>query len=212
MKTKILTLMAFVLFAFNSFAQNNVWTKDDRNNIYNDCLGYIGKYPNLTTEQKESISICYLNELTKQYTKQDYQNKIDIEIKKIRETTLTLCSKSLGIDLSEQKKEEPKIEQPVKVETTDNTKATKENLIGDWKDEESEFSLYNKGDFIRVETDGGKKSKGTWKIDGDVLTLYFEKTFLTQQKDYKILMFSKDKFVYQSVKNKKDTYTVTKVK
>ena len=70
-------------------------------------MGYIGKYQNLSTEQKESISLCYLDEITKKYTKKDYQNKIDIEIKKIRETTLTLCSKNIGIELSETKKEEP---------------------------------------------------------------------------------------------------------
>ena len=86
MKKTILLYLLTSLLAVKTNAQSTDWTKDDRNNIYNDCMGYIGKYQNLTTEQKESMSICYLDEITKKYTKKDYQNKIDIEIKKIRET------------------------------------------------------------------------------------------------------------------------------
>jgi hypothetical protein len=58
----------------------------------------------------------------------------------------------------------------------------------------------------------GSSSKGTWKIDGDVLTLYHDKMFGTSQKDFKILMFTPEKFVYQSTKNKKATFAVEKLK
>jgi hypothetical protein len=208
-QTILISLLAFVL-TFNTNAQSNGWTKDDNNNTFNNCVSYLGKYANLTTEQKETIANCYQEEICKTYTKQDYQSKTDYAIKQITETTINLCSNKLGIPLQAQKKEETKVE--VKKADTLELKPTKENLIGDWKDEESEFSLFKTGDFVRTETDGGKKSKGTWKIDGDVLTLYFEKTLLTKQKDYKILMFAKDKFIYQSVKNKRDTYTVTRIK
>jgi hypothetical protein len=210
MKTKILTLMTFVLIGFNSFSQSNIWTKDDRNNIYNDCLSYIGKYPNLTPEQKESISICYLNELTKQYTKLDYQNKIDVEIRKIRETTLTLCAKNLGLDLSEQKKGEPKIEQP-KEEGNKETDATKEKLIGHWKAENSEFWLFETGDY-KMQYSDGKSAKGTWKIDSNQLFLYKDKFIGTSEKTFKILIFTKDKFVYQSMKKKDETFTAIRLK
>ena len=43
------------------------------------------------------------------------------------------------------------------------------------------------------------------KVDDNVLTLYFKEMLgMKKQKDYKISMFAKDKFIYQSVKNKKD--------
>jgi len=209
MKRTILLYLLTSLLAVQGFAQSNEWTKDDRNNIYNDCMGYIGKYQNLSTEQKESISLCYLDEITKKYTKKDYQSKIDIEIKKIRETTLTLCSKNIGIELSETKKEEPKKEEPKKETTSSNP--TKEMLTGHWKDENSEFWLFETGDYKMQYTDG-KTAKGTWKIDGDQLNLYKDKLFGTSEKVFKILVFTNDKFVYQSIKSKKDTFTATRIK
>lgn len=209
MKRTILLYLLTSLLAVQGFAQSNEWTKDDRNNIYNDCMGYIGKYQNLSTEQKESISLCYLDEITKKYTKKDYQSKIDIEIKKIRETTLTLCSKNIGIELSETKKEEPKKEEPKKETTSSNP--TKEMLTGHWKDENSEFWLFETGDY-KMQYADGKTAKGTWKIDGDQLNLYKDKLFGTSEKVFKILVFTNDKFVYQSIKSKKDTFTATRIK
>ncbi|MBK8627538.1 MAG: hypothetical protein IPN86_18820 [Saprospiraceae bacterium] len=209
MKKTILLYLLTSLLAVKTNAQSTDWTKDDRNNIYNDCMGYIGKYQNLTTEQKESMSICYLDEITKKYTKKDYQNKIDIEIKKIRETTLTLCSKNLGLELSETKKEEPKKEEPKKETTSSNP--TKEMLTGHWKDENSEFWLFETGDY-KMQYADGKTAKGTWKIDGDQLNLYKDKLFGTSEKVFKILIFTNEKFVYQSIKSKKDTFTATRIK
>jgi subtilisin-like proprotein convertase family protein len=197
------------LLTINVNAQSTDWTKDDRNNIYNDCMSYIGKYQNVTTEQKESISICYLNEITEKYTKKDYQNKIDIEIKKIRETTLTLCSKNLGLELSETKKEETKKEEAKKETTSSNP--TKEALKGHWKDENSEFWLFETGDYKMQYLDG-KTAKGTWKIDVDQLNLYKDKLIGTSEKVFKILIFTNEKFVYQSIRNKKETYTATRIK
>lgn len=209
MKRTILLCLLTSLLAIQGFAQSNEWTKDDRNNIYNDCMGYIGKYQNLSTEQKESISLCYLDEITKKYTKKDYQSKIDIEIKKIRETTLTLCSKNLGIELSETKKEETKKEETKKETTSSNP--TKEMLTGHWKDENSEFWLFETGDY-KMQYSNGKTAKGTWKIDGDQLNLYKDKLFGTSEMVFKILVFTNDKFVYQSIKSKKDTFTATRIK
>ncbi|MFH2144044.1 MAG: hypothetical protein ABIJ97_16585 [Bacteroidota bacterium] len=210
MKTNFLILMAFVFFTFYSFAQTNTWTKDDRTNIYNDCMGFIGKYPNLTIEQKKSISMCYLNEIEKQYSKQEYQNKIDVEIEMIRETTLILCSKNLGIELLEQKKEEPRVEL-TKEEGNIELAATKENITGHWKDENSEFWLFETGDY-KMQYYDGKRARGTWKIYNNQLSLSKQKFLSKSEKSFKILLFTKDKFVYQSIKRKEDTYTATKVK
>jgi hypothetical protein len=149
------------------------------------------------------MSLCFLNEITAKFNKDEYQAKIDAELRRIKSTTIIQCAKNIGADLTKTQEEM----EPVKVEN----KATKQNLQGHWKDEESEFWLFEIGDFKMVKMDGSS-SKGTWKIDGDVLTLYHDKLFGTRQKDFKILMFSSDKFVYQSTKNRRDTFTVEKLK
>lgn len=202
----ILTLLSPAL----ALSQASDWTKDDRNNIFNDCMGQLGKYPNLTNEQKESMSLCYLDELTKKYGKREYQNKIDIEIRKIRETTLTLCSKNLGMDLSEvQKVAEAAQEEPKKKEVSGNP--TKDDLTGHWKDDNSEFWLFESGDY-KIQYNDGKTSKGSWVIEKDQLTLFQDKFLRSSEKLFKILVFTSEKFVYQSIKNKKDTFTATRLK
>jgi hypothetical protein len=172
------------------------------------------KYPGLTSEQKENISLCYLGEITGKYTKKDYQNKIDIEIKKIRESTLALCSKNQGIDLSENKKDVPKKEEPKKEEPpkeSSSANPTKELLAGHWKNDNSDFWLFESGDY-KMQYSDGKVAKGTWKIDGDQLNLYKDKLFGMSENVFKILVFTSNRFVYQSIKNKKDTFTAVRIK
>jgi hypothetical protein len=207
---KIILTTALITANLIVFGQANTWAKSDRNLIYEECLAHLTtEYRSLTLEQRETISLCYLNEITAKYNKDDYQSKIDAELRRIKSSTIIQCAKNIGADLNkpvavvEEKKPEP-------VKVAEN-KATRQNLQGHWKDEESEFWLFETGDFKMVKMDGSS-SKGTWKIDGDVLTLYHDKMFGTSQKDFKILMFSEDKFVYQSTKNRKNTFTVDKIK
>ena len=207
---KIILTTALITANLIVFGQANTWAKSDRNLIYEECLAHLTtEYRSLTLEQRETISLCYLNEITAKYNKDDYQSKIDAELRRIKSSTIIQCAKNIGADLNkpvavvEEKKPEP-------VKVAEN-KATRQNLQGHWKDEESEFWLFETGDFKMVKMDGSS-SKGTWKIDGDVLTLYHDKMFGTRQKDFKILMFSEDKFVYQSTKNRKNTFTVDKIK
>jgi hypothetical protein len=190
------------------FAQSNVWTKDDRTNIYNDCLSYITKYVGLTSEQRKTISKCYLENITKKYDKQSYQNLIDVEIQDLRESTLSLCAKSSGVELSEQKKVEPKIEPPLEVGNKE-LPATKENLIGHWTDDNSDFWLFETGDY-KMQYNDGKSARGTWKIENNQLTLNKEKFLGKSEKSFKILLFTKNKFVYQSMSKKAETLTATK--
>jgi hypothetical protein len=205
-----LTLSTILISAtLGLFAQNNTWSKNDRNMIYEDCLASLTTdYKSLTQEQKETISLCFLNEITEKYKKDDYQAKIDAELRRIKSSTIIQCAKNIGAELNKAVVQEAKSPEPVKV---DENKPTRKNLEGHWKDEESEFWLFETGDFKMVKQDGSS-SKGTWKIDGDVLTLYHDKMFGTSQKDFKILMFTPEKFVYQSTKNKKATFAVEKLK
>lgn len=202
------TLFLFFIFLSYSTAQSNIWPKDERNNIYNDCLNYIEKYPKLTQVQKESISLCYLDELTKQYTVQEYQNKIDIEIKKIRESILTQCSKNLNIELITDN--DIKTEESIPL-TNNEIEPSRDNLIGHWKDDNSEFWLFETGDY-KMQYFDGKSAKGTWQVNYFLLTLYKDKFLTKSEKTFKILLFTNDKFVYQSVKKKEDTFTATRVK
>ena len=98
MKKTILTLLV-CSFSLGLFSQSDVWTKADRTNLYDDCMSYVTKYKNTTNDQRESISLCYIGEVTKKYTKVDFQAMIDIEIKRIKEAVINQCAKNLGIAL-----------------------------------------------------------------------------------------------------------------
>jgi hypothetical protein len=199
----ILTTTLTFLFAANVNSQNK-WTKDDRNNLYSDCMSNISKYNTATNEQKESVCICFIDEISKKYPKDEYQAKIDAETKRIREATLIQCSKTTGIELGEKKAE-------VKIENNNaELPVTKENIVGHWKDENSEFWLFETGDY-KMQYNDGKSAKGTWKVDNNQLDLYKDKLFGKSEKLFKILIFTKDKFVYQSLKKKADTFTATRV-
>ena len=89
MKTVIITLAATILFALTSKSQTSNWSKDDRNNLYEDCISYTTKYKTINNDQKESLCLCYLDETTKKYTKSDFEAKIEIEVKRIKEALLT---------------------------------------------------------------------------------------------------------------------------
>ena len=110
MKKIIFTLLV-CSFSLGLFSQSDVWTKADRTNLYDDCMSYVTKSKNTTNDQKESISLCYIGEVTKKYTKADFNAMIDIEIKRIKEAVINQCAKNLGIDLNvEPKKEEVVVE------------------------------------------------------------------------------------------------------
>lgn len=99
MKTKILTLIFFTALFCNLNAQSSQWTKDARNMIYNELLNELTPYKDITQEQKESIALCGLDEITKKYTMSDYQSKIEVELKRIKSATIGQCSKNIGVVL-----------------------------------------------------------------------------------------------------------------
>ncbi len=206
---KLILAATILMTSIVGFGQTNSWNKSDRNLIYEDCLAFLTtEYRTLSLDQRETISLCYLNEITTKYNKDEYQSKIDAELRRIKSSIVNQCAKNIGADLNKSipVTEDKKLEQ---VKIAEN-KVTRQNLQGHWKDDESEFWLFETGDFKMIKRDGSS-SKGTWKIDGDILTLYHDKIFGTSQKDFKILMFTQDKFVYQSTKNRKLTFTVEKI-
>ena len=94
MKKNIYTI-AFLLISAFAFSQNTDWSKIDRNNVFEECMSATAKYKNISKEQQESLSLCFLEEITKQYTKKEYQSKIEVEILRIHQATISHCAKTL---------------------------------------------------------------------------------------------------------------------
>ena len=202
-----LLLLAFLIGIHSlAFGQTSSWSREDRGNVYYDCTTLLNQHPQLTAEQKESIGLCYLDELTKKYSKAEYQAKIDIEVRRIREAILTQCVKHLGISLESPApvEEKPK---PQDGEVTPN----KENLLGHWKNDESEFWLVGNGDY-RMDYFSGKRENGTWRISDNNLDFYKDRLFGVKEKRFKILLQTSGKFVYQSQEDLAKTLTAIRLK
>ncbi len=172
MKKNVL-LIVFIGSSILSFSQNSEWTKDDRNNVYNEYLDALVKYKSISNDQRESVSLCCLEEVTEKYTKKEYLAKIDIEIKRIQEAMITQCSKNLGVDLVDTK---TKVEAPtVKVETGI---FKKEDFNGSWTCENGVYTFYSvDGEFKLKSPSYSSEARGKWYLDNKTLILEDTKTF-----------------------------------
>ena len=144
-----LILLLFCAVSLNCLSQND-WTKDDRNNLYDEYLGSLTKHKNLTSEQKETIGLCCLDATTTKYTKKDFTSKIEIEVKRIHESIIGQCAKNMGVTLDVQTIE---TEQKTVVSSPEWTREDKE-----------QFSINSKYEFF--ETGGrvfGESKKGLKK-------------------------------------------------
>lgn len=181
MKNKILTLL-MILFSISGFSQSEIWSKSDRNNLFEDCMSYITKYKNTTNEQRESISLCYIGELTKKYTKDEFQSMIDIEIKRIKEAVINQCAKNLGIELRvEEKKEEVVIEKK-EVDVSKNV-LSKAALVGKWKsDDDAIYEFLSNGTYSKKYLKNVWDQLG-WHVENN---LYTGDWFLDQKGNLKL--------------------------
>ena len=207
MKKIILLSLLTIFFAIQIKAQNE-WQKKDRQDIMDDGLSLIKKYDNIPQDKQKLIAKCYMDAITSTYTVEKYKNLIYYELETLKKNTIDKCAKDNGFDLEATKTEIKKVESP-KVDSTE-AKATKENLIGHWKDDESEFWLFETGDY-KMQYNNGKSAKGTWVLNGEQLILNKEKFLGQSEKVFKILIYTKNKFVYQSLKDKSDTFTAVRV-
>ncbi len=127
-KSKNNVFLSFCIFYsinINIISAQEIWTKSDKTNLYEAFLSDVAKFKSLTVEQKESLALCSMQELTIKYTKQEYQNKIDIEIKRINSSMIDLCAKNNGINLDVSK------DSPV-VQSVDSSKSD----VNDWTKED----------------------------------------------------------------------------
>ena len=190
----IVGTIALLALCCSLYGQEGTWNKSDRDNVYNDCMAFLGSnYKNLTTEQKETISLCFLEQVTSKYSKDKYQAKIDVELKRLRSATIGECAKTHGVELN------GPVDAPSPTKAK-NDVPTKENLVGHWKEksEDREFELSNMGTFTMIYE--GKRSTGKWQLDGMKLTLFFDRLFGSKERVYDIEIFKEDNFGYTSSK------------
>lgn len=200
----VLTIVSIIFSCSTAGAQNTTWGKYDRDNVYNECIAFLSSnHKQLSGDQKETISLCFLDQITAKYSKDVYQAKIEAELKRLRSAVIGECAKNHGVELNLP----VEVVSQVKVE---NDMPTKENLVGHWKEktEEREFELSRMGTFTMVSD--GKRSTGKWQIDGMKLTLYFDRLFGAKERVYDIEIFKEDNFGYTSAKG--SFYNVVRVK
>ena len=229
MKNIATLLFCSLIIKINSQSAN--WTKDDRNNLYSDCMSYTTKYKNLSGEQKESICLCYLEETTKKYVKSDFEAKIEIEIKRLKESMLTQCAKNIGLELTTQVKDEnkeiPKVEKEIvvnkkqEVSTEKNTPSI-ELLIGRWKTDKGSTIEFKDGGKYSETNLKGKEFSGDWFLDGKVLTISIQEgrtQLITRKETTKLIttkydfdLFSKDFIKYIKVGGISETIQANRIK
>jgi hypothetical protein len=94
------------LFAFLSVrSQTANWTKEEKNNLFSGCMEYTKNNKDFNENEKEKICLCYLDEITKKYTKADLEAKIEVELKHLKQSIIEQCIK----DDLKLKKEQKKV-------------------------------------------------------------------------------------------------------
>jgi hypothetical protein len=142
-RMKKISLLILLLISSYSYSQVE-WTKDDRSNLFSEFTSKLGAYKTLSSEQKESIALCGLDAVTAKYTKKDFNSKIDIEIERIYESSISQCAKNIGVVLEEKPKEvEP---EPVKTESKEWDRESKEKLAKDFALKIDEYSFLSESD------------------------------------------------------------------
>ncbi len=199
MKKSIFTIIA-ILLALNCFSQiPSKWTKEDRNNLYGECINSVSIYTTVNKDQKESICLCYIEELTKKYTKEEYNSKIDIELKRILEAILSQCSKNIGVDLVV-KKEEPKVE-------VEKGSFQKSSFIGSWTSEDGEYTFYDDGEFKIKSPKHDSQARGKWFLNEKNLLLKDTETFFQWGSDeFEIVSISSSEIVMIKAAYKKTVH------
>jgi hypothetical protein len=236
-------LLAFLICTSSTglFSQSDVWSKSDRNNLFDDCMSFVTKYKKTTNEQRESISLCYIGEVTKKYTKVEFQAMIDIEIKRIKESIINQCAKNLGVELSLVANEENVVEQKVAdtPKIISKTFPTKSGLIGKWKSVDNAIIEFKEdGSYVKKYLTHNMHKKrsgeyyfiqndiltGDWFLDDkgiltirenwseDVGTLRTKIRNFTSTNVYQFLTYSEDYIKYESTTPGSDPIQANKIK
>lgn len=196
------------LFASASVAQNLDWTKEDRNSVFEEGMNATTKYKTLTKDQRESIALCFLEEITKKYNKKDFQSKIEIELKRIYQSTVLQCSKNIGVNLEIPAEPVPEpVAAPKPSAKVHEGNFTRNDIIGIWRDENSKLYLNEDATFL-IKWDNGKSEGGKWWINSE------KEIVLERFSKLSLISFDGKTMKYQQqrgVRKFKEIYTATRV-
>lgn len=182
--------LGFSMISAQAQQQVAPWSKTQREGLYNEGLSMLSTYKGISQEQKESLALCYLEEITKKHDATEYSQKIEVELKRIRSTAMEQCSKNIGVALKveEEKKPEIKTEEPVAV-----NKLNMENLSGTWLDDGESFNLTPNGTYLYEAST--RKCNGSWSLNGSMLAFMpadnvANKFALCKAEEYSVVKFS----------------------
>jgi hypothetical protein len=153
------------------------WTKEDKSKLAKSASDYLEDYEHISATDKEKIILCYIDEVTLNKTKTEYESLIDLELRQLKATTITKCSKKLNVSM----------EAPSKVEVKQE-RTNRDKLVGTWKtDQNYIIQLNDDGTFVKNFTANFKtrlqkgdvdsyisknSTNGNWFIDNSgVITL-----------------------------------------
>jgi len=162
------------------------WTKENKSAIYNEMSNFLGKYEN-TSQEKDKISLCFVEEITKSYSKSELDNLIDAELKKVKNDIFKKCVESTGVKLKK---------------ITDN-KLNKKSISGCWQSYDFTLCFFDDGD-IEKRLDKGmfKKSRGKWFLESDKVILVMKNS----KEEYKVVYFSGESLKLEEVNTKKELH------
>lgn len=138
---RIISSVFFLIITLSVNGQNE-WTKTDRNNLYESFLSELNAYKLVSDEQKESISLCCLETITSKYQKSVFSSKIDVELARIKESTISQCAKNIGVVLSEKSTENDS----KKTDSKEWDRLSKEKLVKDFNRKIEEYSFLSDAD------------------------------------------------------------------
>ncbi|NVO21573.1 MAG: hypothetical protein HXX13_17865 [Bacteroidetes bacterium] len=159
------------------------WSKETRTNLYNKAQNYFNRY-DLTQQQREMLSLCYTNEITKTFTKRDYDNLSEIELKRIKSELLKKC-----VD-----------ENKITLQLLTSKKLTMKGLAGSWQSDDFSISLSETGSMEKRMKKGKPKiSKGNWSIESDKIIFVLNDLKI----EYKVLFNSDESLKLEEISTKK---------
>lgn len=134
------TLLIFIITL--TVNGQNEWTKTDRNNLYESFLSELNAYKLVSDEQKESISLCCLETICSKYQKAVFSSKIDVELTRIKESTISQCAKNIGVVLSEKSNDDDL----KKSDSKEWDRLSKEKLVKDFNRKMEEYPFLSDAD------------------------------------------------------------------
>jgi hypothetical protein len=148
-------LSIIICCSLTIFAQGNAetWTKDAKTQLYSESMAKLTQdYPTFSEDKRENIALCVANSIASSYPHNEWSNKMEAEISKIKRDVSAQCVKSTGGE-----QQAPK--------TAEKVSLSKEALCGSWTFEEGTLILTQNNTYVLG------KCTGQWQLSGTTITL-----------------------------------------